>query len=246
MSAAPATDTPAPHARVGVVVPADNVIAEPELHGLGLSGVSFHFTRLPNEDRERMREDALVAAGGLRIAGVDALLYACSETSALADEDSASFLGRLGEAAAAPAVSATAALVELLGASDARRVVLATPYRPGYGELVENAYRERGIEVTAALHRHFPSPPGDDREWFETNRRSAAEVDGLAREALVDGADALVLPATNLPAVDRLATLAAELGLPVVAGNQALAWWCLRELEHPAQGEFLRMGQVAA
>jgi maleate isomerase len=236
----------APRARVGVVVPADNVIAEPELHGLGLTDVSFHFTRLPNEDRERMRDDALVAAGALRIAGVDALVYACSETSALGDADSMSFVGRLGEAAAAPAISATAALVELLQATGASRIVLATPYRPGYGELVENVYHERGIEVVAALHRHFPPPAGDEREWFATNRRTPADVRALAREAFDGDADALVLPATNLPTLDLLAALAAELRVPVVAGNQALAWWSLGELEHPGQEALLSMGQVAA
>jgi maleate isomerase len=237
---------PAPRIRVGVVVPADNVIAEPELHGLEVSGVTFHFTRLPSEDRARMRDDALVAAEALRIAGVDALVYGCSETSALGDSDSNAFLDQLEAAASAPAISATAALIELLRARGARRVVLATPYRPAYGKLVEGVYRERGIEVVAALHRPFPSPAGDKREWFETNRREPAEVRALAREAIRGEPDALVMPATNLPTLDLLAALAGELGSSVVAGNQAVAWWCLRELGHPGHPGLLRLGEVSS
>jgi maleate isomerase len=227
--------------RVGVILPADNVVTEPELYGLGLDGVSFHVARLATEDRDEMRVDALRAAATLALAGVDAVAYACSETSAIAAADAAAFVKAVGEAAGAPAVSATAAIGELLAARSATRVALVTPYRQRYGAEVEQAYRQRGLEVVQAVHHEFRRAAGHAGEWFATNRQSAAAVRRLLRLVDARDADVIVFPATNLPTLASRRMLADVAARPVLTGNQALAWWCLRrgglDVEAAAVGE---------
>jgi maleate cis-trans isomerase len=212
--------------RMGIIVPADNVITEPEMYGLGLRGVSYHVARLGTEDRSTMRDDAVRAAESLATAGVDATAYACSETSALETDSSAQFTRRLADAAGAPAVTATSAVVEMLGSLSARRVVLVTPYRAQYGQQVEDAYRRLGFDVVRALHRPFDGGAGLP-EWHATNRQPPETVEALALSVEASDADAVVLPATNLPTLSIFRALATKLGRPVVTGNRALAWWCL-------------------
>lgn len=218
-------------ARVGLVLPADNAVAEPEFYSLGVEGVSFHTARLSATDNVEMRAQAADAAMAFKELGVDILAYACAETSFDAGERSREQLVHdLNQVVGVPVVTATEAMLEALTALELRRVALVTPYAEDSGELFESTLTAAGVEVTTSRHSDFRTRSSDPREWYETNRQPPTTAYQLIREVGYDSADGVLVAATNFATLPLLQRAENDLGKPVVACNQAILWWCLRQL----------------
>lgn len=218
-------------ARIGLILPADNTVAEPELYSLGLPGVSFHTVRLSATEHEAMRSQAVAVGDSLTEMAVDVVAYGCAETSFDAGQQNRERLSTLiGEACSVPVVTATGAMLMALSELEVWRVALVTPYQPKSGVLLERTLRNDGLDVVSSLHRDFREGSRDPREWYETNRQPATTVYQMARMADVDDADALLLSATNFSTLSVLDQLERDQGKPVVSTNQSILWWCLREL----------------
>jgi maleate isomerase len=103
-----------------------------------------------------------------------------------------------------------------------RRVGIVSPYVASVSETVRRAFVAGGVEVPHMLSF------GEEVEArvARIDPRSTAE----AARALAwrGGMDALFLSCTNLRTYDILPALQAELGLPVLSSNQALAWHMAR------------------
>jgi maleate cis-trans isomerase len=232
-------------ARIGLILPADNVVAEPELYSLGLPGISFHASRLTVTEHAQMRRQALDSATAFAEMGVDVVVYACAETSFNAGEDARGRLPQIiQEACGLPVVTATTAILEAVTALDLKRVAVVTPYTDRSGRLFESALAGQGVEVLAARHRDFRVGSRDPREWYETNRQPPTTAYHMLRDADSDGVDGVVASATNLAMLQLLEEAEQDLGKPVVGCNQSILWWCLRELgikqPIPGYGALLR------
>jgi maleate isomerase len=218
--------------RIGLILPADNTVAEPELYSLRLSGVSFHTVRLSATEHEAMRREAVVVAHALDEMAVDVVAYACAETSFDAGKQGRDRLSALiREACDIPIVTATDAMLAALCEIDAKRLALVTPYTQRSGALLEATFSDHGLEVVSSLHRDFREGSEDPRVWYETNRQPATTAYRMARKADVSDADAVLLSSTNLTTLPLLEQLEQDLGKPVVSTNQSILWWCLRELQ---------------
>lgn len=212
--------------RCGLILPADNTVTEPELYGLGLEGVSFHFARMTSTDRSLMPTQAVALAGVFREMGADAVAYACAETSFLDGIDAnAALIGQLQSSAGMPAITATAAMVAALGHLEARSVGLVTPYAEERGRVMEDYLRASGIDVIASEHLDFHAGSEDAREWYQTNLQAPWVAYRLARELELGRADALLISATNLRTAELVTTLERDIGRPVVTSNGAITWW---------------------
>lgn len=232
-------------ARIGLILPADNTVAEPELYSLGLPGVSFHTVRLSTTDHGEMRAQAVSIAGTLAEMGVDVAVYGCAETSFDAGGEERENLSSLIRAAGkVPVVTATGAMLAALSEREVRRLALVTPYTRRSGSLLEQTLAEDGFDVVAAIHRDFRETGEDPREWYETNRRPPTTAYGMVRSVDTPEAEAVLVSATNLPFLPLLEQAERDLGKPVVSSNQSVLWWCLRELgiKEPVMGygELLR------
>lgn len=233
-------------ARVGLLVPADNAVIEPEVYSLPIPGVTFHTARLCPGDAERMWADAVRGATALGELGVDALVYCCAETSAdVSNPNRARALRRLAEFGGVP--SATTATGAMLGAAretNARRVCVVTPYRPEAGQQFEAALSAAGLEVVAAVHRDFRLEGSDPREWFMTNRQTTEEVYDMVRRVDRAEADTVLVAGTNLPFLSMIEQAEHELGKTVIGCNQSIVHSCLIGLgvrdEVPGAGSLLR------
>lgn len=218
-------------ARIGLIVPLDNAVIEPELYGLGLDGVSFHSSRLTTVARDLMPTQGVELARSLPELGVDAIVYACAETSFLGGIDAnQSIIERIEEVAGVPAITATWAMTMALRHLQASRIALLTPYTAARGTVMEEFLRCNEMAVVSRIHHEFRSDPDERREWYETNLQPAHVAYRLARTLDASNADAVLISATNFRTLDVLDALERDLGRPVVSCNQAILWWCLDRL----------------
>ena len=218
-------------ARIGLILPADNVLMEPELNALRIDGVTFHGLRLTATEPDRMRGQAVELAGTLVELGLDAAVYACAETSFNGGKDvRQSLSGLIAAGCGLPVVTATNAMLAAAGQLGIANAAVVTPYNDASGRDFEQTLRDNGIAISSALHRDFARESTDPRIWYLTNRQPPSEVYAMARKADVDAADAIIIAATNLPTFDIIEHLERDVRKPVITSNQSVVWWLLRQL----------------
>lgn len=214
--------------RIGVVVPANNCVLEPEIWPRLPEGTALHATRilargaLTPEAVRAMEAHFDRAVDELAATGVDAIAYADMATALVMEPGwnearTAAVAARVG----LPCLTAWTALREALAALGAARIAVATPYPAAVHALVAPFFAARGLAVTghatldvAAMDEVARVPPG----------RLAALVGGLDKA----GADAVVVLATDLPTFASIEALERATSLPVLSSNQALLWSALR------------------
>lgn len=125
-------------------------------------------------------------------------------------------------AAVRPGVAVThpwLALREALASLGARRIALLTPYVRELNAAFYAAFEELGIQVAAVggfhLRRDVDIPAVDPDCLGDA---LAVLLEG------VEGVEAVVMPCTNLRALERLEALEARFGIPCLSSNQALYW----------------------
>ena len=203
--------------RIGLILPVDNAVMEPELYGRGLEGVSFHGVRLRTDDRARMPDDAIELAPLVKHMAVDAVVYACAATSFLQGVDANELIvRRLEEACGVPAITATGSMLSALQASGAKRVAVATPYAAVRGDVLVDFLRRKGFDVVNVVH--------EEMSLFETNLQHPEFSYRLGRRADHAQADAILISGTNLRTLEIVDALHLDTGKFVVTSNQAILW----------------------
>lgn len=213
-------------ARIGVMVPSGNILAEEQLHALMPPEVALHVTRLPltgssDADLDGMTRALPLAARMLADARVDLIAFNCTAVSTRAPDADAAIVARIAEAAATPAVTTGEALVAGLRALEARRVVLVTPYIAPVVAREAAFLAHHGAEVLAAVGK------GIDTNW-EMGRAPPRVWHDYTLAQRHAQADAYVLSCTAIRTLGAIAPLEAALGRPVLTSNQAIAWLALR------------------
>ncbi|MEU1304736.1 maleate cis-trans isomerase family protein [Streptomyces shenzhenensis] len=172
----------------------------------------------------RMGAPERLSAGveALRLAGVEAVVWACTSGSFVYGWAGAHEQVRsLALAAGMPASSTSFAFVHALGEIGVHRVAVGATYPDDVAELFADFLRTGGATVTGVRPSGIitAAEVGDwgERELFE-----------LARRADRADAQALLLPDTALHTVAHLPALEKELGKPVLTANQVTVWEALR------------------
>ena len=115
--------------RIGLMLPYDNAVIEPEFARTLPLGVSAHVVRTTKTDRLELAEESLVLAPTMLQLRANVALYACNASSFIqgrAWHDA--FLARFQAAAGVPAESANSALMKLAAHRKVRRLAVVTPY----------------------------------------------------------------------------------------------------------------------
>jgi maleate cis-trans isomerase len=214
--------------RIGAVVPANNSVIEPEWWSVMPEGVALYATRilargdLTADAVRRMEQDVDRAVDELAATGVDVVAYCDMVTTFIMEQGwNEAKVAAIARRTGAAALSAWTALKDALAALKVRRFVLGTPYPAAIHTLAPRFFAARGYEIVdhATLDivkmRDVPKVSG---------ARLAAFVEGLERE----GADAVVLLATDLPSFASIAEIERRIGLPVLTSNQTILWRALR------------------
>jgi len=212
--------------RVGLLVPSSNTTMEPEFYMMAPAGVSIHTARMrlvetTAETLIEMAEYAESEADLLATAEVDVIVYGCTTGSLVGGvEWEEGLVQRIESGTGVPTLSTSGAVVDALKAVNARRVAVATPYTDDLNELERDFLESYGMEVTAIRGLGIVRNVDIGRTEREAVRKLARSVAG--------GADAVFISCTNLPTIDLIEPLEAELRRPVVTSNQASMWAALR------------------
>ena len=215
-------------ARLGVIVPSGNTVAEPEIHAMLPTGVSALVTRLPltgSSDAElrAMTEALEPAARLLGDAKPDLIGFHCTAVSTFAPEAADGIRRRIELASGLRAFATADGILAALSVLGARRVVLVTPYVA--------AVHEREIAFLAA---HGIAVAGGDHWGLNTNvemgQVPSADILDRARAAVAaaGAADACFVSCTAIRSGPVIAALEAACGVPVITSNQVFAWHGLR------------------
>ena len=216
-------------ARIGLIVPANNSVIEPELWLHAPDGVSFHATRIlargdltPDAVR-RMEGSVDRAVEELAATGVDIIVYADMVTSFVMEPGwNEARTAEIAARAGVPCISAWTAMESSLAALGVSRLALGTPYPSAIHALAPPFFAARGFRIV------------DDATLDIRAMREVPEVDELRLAGLVgrldtSDAEALVLLATDLPTFSALESLERGLGIPAVSSNQAILRTALRD-----------------
>jgi maleate cis-trans isomerase len=219
-----------PRGRIGLIVPANNSVLEPEFWSVMPPGTALYATRIiakgdltPDAVR-KMEQQVDRAVDEIVATGVDVILYADMVTTFIMEPGwNEARTEAIAAAAGAPCVSAWTALRDALAALKIGRFALGTPYPAAIHALAPPFFTHRGFTITGdatldiVAMRDVPKVRPERLKPF---------VASLKRS----GADAIVLLATDLPTFAAIGELERELGLPVLTSNQVLLWRALRAL----------------
>ncbi|MFD5051192.1 maleate cis-trans isomerase family protein [Streptomyces tendae] len=182
------------------------------------------------EDAHRV--DALLEMGSprrleagvaeLRLAGADAVVWACTSGSFVHGWDGAHEQVRaLAQAAGLPASSTSFAFVHAAKEIGVRRVSIGATYPEDVARLFADFLGAAGIEVADVVSSGIITA-AEVGTWTEE------EVLALARAADRPDAEAVLLPDTALHTAAHILALEKELGKPVLTANQVTIWEGLR------------------
>ncbi|NPV70819.1 MAG: hypothetical protein HPY55_09275 [Firmicutes bacterium] len=215
-------------ARIGVLLPANNTVLEPEMYGAAPRGMTFHFTRMVSsrtghssvEGLHNMVTNVDRGAEELSIAGVDVVVYACLSTSLAVAGWEDTFQHKVARWTAASAFTAYQATVESLRLRGARRIAILCPYGHEIDAMVTPRFREAGFDVVAIRSLNVTGLRAVCNVPLETTYRASRE---LAKEVgAAPAIDALCILATDLRTMDVVGVIERDLGIPVVSTNMAI------------------------
>lgn len=215
-------------ARLGILIPSVNKTMEPEFYQMAPRGVTIHTARMTQkidtiEELLRMGDYAPKAASDLADAEVDCIGYGCTSGSLLGGPNyNQELLARIKKVTNIPAITTSMAVVAALKELEVRNVSVATPYHDDINVKEKEFLEAHGFKV---LHIQGLSCNGP-----ETANLSPKIVYDHARSAFRPGSDALFMSCTDMPSLDIIQALEADLGKPVVSSNTATMWIMLRQV----------------
>ena len=212
--------------RIGMLIPTNNTVIEPEMALLAPEGVTYHTTRMISsrtgsasiEGLHNLVSNVDRAAEELSITGVDAFLYGCLSTSFAVENWDREFTEKVAVWSSKPAITALSATCAALKAFGLTRTTVLCPYGESLKQLAAGAFKHHGITLDSVHSINVTGLQAVCRVPEDTIFRSAREVVRNTE------ASSLCILATDLTTVPIIAALEEELGIPVVSTNQALSW----------------------
>jgi maleate isomerase len=213
---------------IGAVVPANNSVIEPEWWSVMPPEVAVYATRilargdLTPEAVRRMEEHIDRAIDELEATGVDVIAYCDMVTTFIMEPGwNEGKVAEIEKRTGAVALSAWTALRDALSALNIRRFALGTPYPRAVHALAMPFFAKRGYEIASDATLDIVKM----RDVPAVSEGRLLEFVGSLRR---DGAEAIVLLATDLPTFRSIVTMERMFGIPVLTSNQTILWRALR------------------
>ncbi len=237
-----------PRGKIGFVVLAMEQTVEDDVFVTTPPGVGVHFTRIPMSNQVTAEtlaamEPGITDAAALLLpqGNLSVLCYTCnSGTMVIGEQKVMAALKKANPEAQATTVMT--GVIRALRALKAKRLMVVTPYVDDVNTHVSRFLAERGFEI-AALHGMGIEDNSDiDRMEPEFIREYVRGLD-------VSGIDAVALVCGAMRTMDIVGALEKDLGVPVIASNQAMMWDCLRlcgvDDDFPAYGRIFSLKTAA-
>lgn len=212
--------------KIGVIVPIDNAVIEPEWNAVVPTGVSIHGARLHTMALPEMPADAETEAENLGIMGADVIAYACNASSFHDGPGSdETIAARLSDAAGVPATTASTAMVQALEELNIKSVAVISPYNYDDQERLEHFLEGNGVEVTTVTGLGLAADEAED--LAKVNEETAEDTYDRVRDVDTAGAEGLLVTSTNIESIRRIEAMETDVGRPVISTNQAMLWHAL-------------------
>jgi len=221
--------------RLGLLVPASDMVSEVDFHNHLPPSVVFYTARLhqpqnsgigTQENYQGLVDSAPDAARSVALANPELLVYSCTSGSFFKGPNWHQELSvLLEEASGIPTITTSTALITALAAFKARTVFLASPYPDSVNEAEASFLKAHGFKITTVLNFGCTK----SKEIFAITPEQIVDA-VLARCDEVKQNDVLFLTCTGLRSVDVVATLERELDRPVITSNSTALWLALVRL----------------
>jgi maleate isomerase len=212
-------------ARIGLLVPSDNCVIEPELYSVAPPGVAMHSTRLlldaiSDDAVQRMEAQAPRGLTELSATGVDVAVYACMGTSFCKEEGwGGNFKANAERSTGIPCSTASLSMLAAFEDLGVTRLAVGTPYKPFQNDRIGAFLADHGYELVSLR--------GLELEINQGGRQPPNVAYELARSVDAPDADAICLFSTDFRTLDVIQALEDDLGKPVISTNQAILWHAL-------------------
>ena len=221
--------------RLGLLVPASDMVSEVDFHNHLPPSVVFYTARLhqPQDsgigtaaNYQGLVDSAPDAAKSVALANPELLVYSCTSGSFFKGPDWHRELSDLLERSSGiPAITTSTAVLTALAALGARTVFLASPYPDSVNQAEADFLKSHGFQITAVLNFGCTK----SQEIYRISPENIVET-VVARRSEIKRNDVLFVTCTGLRAVDAVETLERELDLPVITSNSAALWLAMRRL----------------
>lgn len=220
--------------RIGLILPAVNTVAEPEIYSILPKGVTAHTARMDHpvgiQDEESFVRMCATgcnngekAARELATAKVDILAFTFTAGSfyrgAGWDDELAR---RMEKAGGAPCVVTASASVQAMKEMGLKRIGVGSPYAAGNARL-KNYLEQKGLSVTRIEGLVLPTA-------VDVGRQSIMKFEELVRAVNSPEAEGIFISCTNFATLSKIDALEKEIGKPVLSANQATFWAALRQM----------------
>lgn len=211
--------------RIGLIIPADNAVMEPEFAHMVPEGVSAHSARLKKCPRPEMPIEALeLVRTTLNDTHVNLVAYMCAASSfVLGPKGNEDLCEKLSEVTGGlPCITATTAMVDGLRAVGAKKVAVLSPHPPEIAEKLKEYLEASGFDVPCLLALGL--------DLAAINNTAPGDIYRHVKSMDLSDADAIFIAATNFRAIDVIEAIEADMNLPVVSSNQVVMWSALKTL----------------
>ncbi|MBV9195673.1 MAG: aspartate/glutamate racemase family protein [Solirubrobacterales bacterium] len=209
-------------ARVGLIVPSSNTVAEPDFYRRLDGDATVHTARMyldevtPEDEAVMLDEHLPVALRDLATTRPDVVVFACTSAGTLrGNAYEHELTAAIGERTQAPGISVAAAVRRAIAARGARRVRVLTPYVEALNDKICASLEQEGLEVCAIEGMGI-------RANTEIGAVEPGHIVDFACERLGGaGGELLFASCTNFRALEAREQIEHELEIPVVTSNQA-------------------------
>ena len=213
--------------RLGMLTPSSNTVLEPVTYAMlaGLPDITAHFgrfkvTEIALSDRALGQFDdsqILRAAELLAHAKVDVIAWNGTSAAWIGFESDERLCERITEATGIPACTTVLAYREIFRRQGISRVGLVSPYTDDVQRRIQANWGAAGFACTAERHLGIT----DNFSFAEISEET---IDGMIREVVGQGCEAVVVLCTNMNGARVGAALEAELGVPVYDSVAVTLW----------------------
>jgi maleate cis-trans isomerase len=213
------------HIKALIVVPENNTTMAPEISALcpALAPITVARVKRPGrtlqlEDLPAYAEATLDAFAPFAAEPWDLVIYGCTAAGFLGGPNSnAGMVARLRERTRAIIVSTAGAMIDALRAACVSETAVVTPYLQPVNDALRDYLESSGIRVET-LNSFFC------KTTAELGAITEDQVLELARRTVTPRSNSLFVACSQLPTLNAVARLRAELGIPVWSSIQATAW----------------------
>ncbi len=237
--------------RLGLLLPANNAVIEPDFNHAVPESVTVHAHRLwveedYRDDQARQRMGAQIDRGVEYLAQVpvDVIAVIVIYHSTPPGEGATDIESRLSAISGIPVVRTSSSAGMALRALGAQRVSIVSPYDEPSTEGLRSLLVGGGFDVVSADSEPRVSKLGD-RAFQEQDPREILE---FAAKVCRPDADAMFLPCNSWRAMDIADELERRTGKTVIAASQATLWRSLRIAgeTRPIQGRGRLLSEMPA